>query len=119
MPIRKTILLLFCTSPLVFSCSENTVDTYTNSPQETTKLYQNYPNPFRDATMLRFVNPATQYVSLRLYNSQGQEIIVFINEELRAGVYEVEWNASGFEPGLYIAYFTAGSYTERIEMFKQ
>ena len=34
--------------------------------------------------------------------SLGREIVILINEQLRPGKYEIEWNASNYSSGMYL-----------------
>lgn len=78
------------------------------------KLYQNFPNPFNPTTEIAFEIPhlktssASTYnssgnipVSLKIYDSLGNEIQTLINENLPPGKYSVEWNAKNFSSGVY------------------
>ena len=65
-------------------------------------LSQNYPNPFNPATKIRFSVPLFSQggvsrkdgvVSLKVYNAFGQEITTLVNEQLKPGIYSVDWNA--------------------------
>jgi spore germination protein YaaH len=59
-------------------------------------LEQNYPNPFNPITKIRFTIPfvdgTNQSVSLKVFNSIGEEIAILLNSELSPGEYEVEFN---------------------------
>ncbi|HJY64596.1 MAG TPA: hypothetical protein VJ455_10605, partial [Ignavibacteria bacterium] len=48
------------------------------------KLYQNFPNPFNPSTKIKFDIPQKTFVSLKILNILGQEIIKLVNEELSA-----------------------------------
>jgi hypothetical protein len=70
------------------------------------KLQQNYPNPFNPTTRIRFDIPSneqrtTNNVQLIVYDVLGHEIAVLVNEELKPGSYEVDWNASDYPSGVY------------------
>jgi len=75
-------------------------------------LYQNYPNPFNPTTTIRFDLPERARVVLKICNILGQEVAELVNEEKQPGVYEVNWNASGFANGVYFYRLEAGRYTE-------
>jgi photosystem II stability/assembly factor-like uncharacterized protein len=64
-------------------------------------LYQNYPNPFNPSTSIRFDLKNSSNVKLIVYNIQGKEITTLVNENLNAGSYEVDWNASSYPSGVY------------------
>ena len=55
-------------------------------------LYQNYPNPFNPNTKIRFT-------ILKIYDILGNEVATLVNEELTAGKYEVEFNATNGRSG--------------------
>jgi photosystem II stability/assembly factor-like uncharacterized protein len=75
-------------------------------------LYQNYPNPFNPVTKIRFGIPAQQDYSqsvLKIYNALGREISTLVKEPLKAGTYEVEWDASNLPSGIYFCRLYAGN----------
>ncbi len=80
------------------------------------KLFQNYPNPFNPVTKIRFTIPQnerreTQDVSLKVYDSLGNEIVTLANEEKPAGIYEVEFRGNSLPSGIYFYRLQAGDYT--------
>ena len=69
-------------------------------------VYQNYPNPFNPSTKIKFdipsgLNGSDSKVRLSVYNSLGKEIAELVNENLGAGSYETEFDASDFSSGVY------------------
>jgi hypothetical protein len=64
-------------------------------------LGQNYPNPFNPATTIRYSLPASARVSIKIYNTLGQEVANIVNGELEAGVHEATFNASELSSGIY------------------
>lgn len=83
-------------------------------------LEQNYPNPFNPSTKLKFNIPYSFSegidVTLKIYNIIGQEIAVLVNKSVVPGIYEVEFNASGYPSGIYIAKLNTGNYNQSIKM---
>ena len=65
------------------------------------KLYQNFPNPFNPTTKITFELPRRSVVSLTVFNVLGEEVATLVNEELTAGRYLTQWNASGIASGVY------------------
>lgn len=64
-------------------------------------LSQNYPNPFNPSTKINFSIPNSSVVVLKIYDGMGKEVETLVNEKLNSGVYNVDWNASGFTSGIY------------------
>lgn len=64
-------------------------------------LIQNYPNPFNPATMISFNLVVDSKVTLKVFNLLGQEIVTLLNQDLTAGLHEVNFNADGLNSGVY------------------
>jgi Beta-propeller repeat/Secretion system C-terminal sorting domain len=62
---------------------------------------QNYPNPFKISTKIKFNIPSDEHVKLVVYNMQGNKIATLVNARLKAGNYEIEWAAGNLLPGSY------------------
>jgi hypothetical protein len=76
------------------------------------ELSRNYPNPFNPNTTIKFSIPHSGFVSLRIFNSVGQEISHLVSEYLSAGIYTVRWSAYGFASGVYFYKIITGDFTE-------
>lgn len=59
------------------------------------KLLGNYPNPFNPATNIIFNLPASENVSITIYNDLGEKIRDLVNDEFSAGKNVVTWNGLG------------------------
>ncbi len=79
-------------------------------------LEQNYPNPFNPSTTINFSISTSEFVTMKIYNSLGQEVSTVVNEFLNAGSYEVNFNAENLVSGMYIYQITAGSFTSTKKM---
>ncbi len=75
-------------------------------------LWQNYPNPFNPTTTIRFSLPKEVHVSLRIYNTLGQEVVQLLSQDLSAGTYTTEWNPLGIVSGVYYYRLEAGGFVE-------
>lgn len=64
-------------------------------------LNQNYPNPFNPTTIINFGLAVDANVSIKIYNTLGQEVTTLLNGEMKAGLHDVEFNASSFSSGVY------------------
>jgi len=74
-------------------------------------LSQNYPNPFNPSTQIEFGIPKQGFVKLAVYNSEGQEVAVLVNESLSAGNYNIPFDASALSSGVYFYKLAAGNNT--------
>ena len=54
-------------------------------------LSQNYPNPFREKTTIKFCVAYKTKVKLEVFNSEGKLIKKLLDEEKEAGTYEIEF----------------------------
>jgi hypothetical protein len=52
------------------------------------------------------------FVSLKIYDVLGKDVVAVVNEELPAGSYSRTWNASGIPSGVYFYRLQAGPITE-------
>lgn len=78
----------------------------------TFELGQNYPNPFNPSTNISFSLPARSFVSLRVFDLLGREIVTLVSEELSAGSYAREWKAEKVPSGVYLYRLQADSFTD-------
>jgi hypothetical protein len=69
---------------------------------------QNYPNPFNPSTLIKYQLPQNSFVSLKIYNSVGQEVAALVNGMVTAGIHEVQFNASNLSSGVYYYKIIAG-----------
>ena len=65
-------------------------------------LEQNYPNPFNPSTKIKFGLPERSAVSLKIFNSLGEEVAELVNKSMEAGTYIYNFNAEGLTSGIYI-----------------
>ena len=90
------------------------------------QLSQNYPNPFNPSTIIRFSMPGESFVTLKVFNTLGEEITTLINENIIAGNYEVEFSAKGgsasggdawnLPSGIYFYRIQAGDFIQTKKM---
>lgn len=84
-------------------------------------LMQNYPNPFNPTTKIKFdvasnLKSENSNVRLVIYDITGREIEQLVNENLKPGSYEAEWNASRFASGIYFYTLSSGSFIQTRKM---
>jgi hypothetical protein len=59
-------------------------------------LQQNYPNPFNPGTTIQFSLPHEPYVSLKVYEVLGQEVLTLVNGTRSPGIYFYTLQAGSF-----------------------
>ena len=79
-------------------------------------LLQNYPNPFNPSTTISFSIANEEFVSLKVFNSIGEEIAELVNATKPAGKYSVSFDANSFTSGIYFYTLTAGSLLQTKKM---
>lgn len=65
-------------------------------------IISNFPNPFNPATTIQYSLPKASKVSLKIFNSHGQEIAKLVDNVLqKPGLYEIVFNGSDLPSGTY------------------
>ena len=85
------------------------------------RLEQNFPNPFNQATSIRFTLSKKSRVSIRVTNGQGRLVAVLTEGEYDAGSHLLQWDGmndgGGILPsGVYFCRMTAGNLSQTVEM---
>ena len=75
-------------------------------------LEQNYPNPFNPSTTIKFAVTKESNVNLSIYNVLGELVTTLVNEQLKTGYHEYEFNASNLASGVYIYRIIADDFVE-------
>ena len=79
-------------------------------------LYNNYPNPFNPSTVIRYEIKDTRFVSLKVFNSIGQEVAILVNEKQIAGRYDIEFNSRDLTSGIYFYQIIANGFIQTKKM---
>lgn len=68
---------------------------------ESFSLDQNYPNPFNPETVIRFNVGSKSQISLKIFDVNGKEIMVAVNEQRNEGKYDFKFNGINLPSGIY------------------
>jgi len=79
-------------------------------------LYQNYPNPFNPTTNIKIDIQKTSVTKMIIYDALGREVTTLVNEVLKAGSYEMNWDGSNYTSGVYFYRLNTGDYVETKKM---
>ncbi len=100
------------------------INPVSNEIPERYSLRQNYPNPFNPVTKIQFEIPLSRGVSggrgvltrIVIYDLLGREVTILVNEQLKPGSYEVNWDGTGFASGVYFYSLVTESFVETKRM---
>lgn len=76
------------------------------------KLMQNYPNPFNPNTKIQFQIRKSEFVTLKVYDILGKEVAVLVNENLKEGKYEINFNGENIPSGVYFYKIKTNNFSE-------
>lgn len=96
---------------LTYICPTVGIEPGANEMPASYELKQNYPNPFNPQTKIKFDIPVQSDVKVIVYDIIGHEVATLVNEQLKPGSYEVQWDGSNFSSGVYYYKLIAGDYT--------
>ncbi|MDZ7291415.1 MAG: DUF4038 domain-containing protein [candidate division KSB1 bacterium] len=80
-----------------FAASLNFPSTITarTAPLPATLALRLYPNPFRSRTRFEVALPAPGWISLKIFDLQGREVVALAEGEKSSGRLFVDWNGTG------------------------
>jgi uncharacterized delta-60 repeat protein len=87
-----------------------------NEIPEAFRLEQNYPNPFNPGTTIKFALPNNSFAKLVVFDALGREVETLVSEQLNAGTYEVNWNASNYPSGVYFYTLVSAGFSRTNKM---
>jgi hypothetical protein len=79
-------------SSAVLNIQHASSETTAEEEADTFVLEQNYPNPFKSSTTIRYTIAEAMKVRLVIYNLRGQPIRQLVHAAQRPGVYTVVWD---------------------------
>lgn len=77
------------------------IQSVSNEIPKAFSLSQNYPNPFNPKTNIGLRVADFGFVSLKVFDITGKEVALLVSQELSAGVYNVDFDASNHSSGTY------------------
>lgn len=71
-----------------------------------------YPNPFNPVTHIKFSLPKSGKVEINVYNVLGQMVAKLMNDNKKAGEYELAWDATNLASGMYFVQFKTDDFVK-------
>ncbi|PKL89435.1 MAG: hypothetical protein CVV23_05310 [Ignavibacteriae bacterium HGW-Ignavibacteriae-2] len=87
-----------------------------NSPPDTFELNQNYPNPLNQSTVISWKQPVSGFVSLKIFNTEGKEIVELVKANMKAGTHSINFDALNLSSGMYIYKLQNSNFVETKKM---
>ncbi len=89
----------------------NMIEVLVDIPKEFS-LEQNYPNPFNPTTKINWQLPVESFVSLKVFDVLGNEVVNLVNETQTAGMHSIDFNAAQLSGSIYFYTLKAGDFSE-------
>jgi hypothetical protein len=70
-------------------------------------LAQNYPNPFKDSTIIRYSLTQDAEIMITVYDEAGKVIQTIVNAKKSSGMHSVGFESKELQPGKYFYRLTA------------
>ena len=71
-----------------------------------------YPNPFSQNTTVRYEVPNNSFVSLRVFDMLGREVMQLLKAQVSAGRYEIDFASQNLAPGIYVIRLESSSISK-------
>ncbi|MGE5682099.1 MAG: T9SS type A sorting domain-containing protein [Bacillota bacterium] len=95
---------------------DNSLTSVENTQVTDYNLDQNYPNPFNPSTLINYQIPQGSMVTVKVYDSIGNEVCTLVNEYQEAGRHSLVFNAENLSSGIYIYKLSTNGYTSSKKM---
>ncbi|MBN1998394.1 T9SS type A sorting domain-containing protein [candidate division KSB1 bacterium] len=73
-------------------------------------LFHNFPNPFYPSTLIGYQLRADAFVTLKVFDVLGREVLTLVNKHQVAGNHSVSFTASDLPNGVYFYRIKAGTH---------
>lgn len=80
------------------------------------KLFANYPNPFNPGTDISYQLSESGYVTIKIFNSIGEEVASLVNEYRNTGIHTVNFKGDNLTSGVYYYRISVNEFTDTKKM---
>ena len=83
-------------------------------------LSQNYPNPFNPSTTIKYSIAADGFVTIKVFDLLGKQVLTLVNEHQQAGTFDVSLDGSNLASGVYYYQLKSGNFiaTKKLMLMK-
>ena len=75
-------------------------------------LMPNFPNPFNPITTIRYQLPRANFVTINVFNMQGQLVSKLVEKFHQAGYYQIKFDGRQLASGIYFCKMKAGKFVK-------
>ncbi|MBV6478409.1 MAG: hypothetical protein HGGPFJEG_01164 [Ignavibacteria bacterium] len=75
-------------------------------------LEHNFPNPFNPVTRIIYKLPEDNFVSIKVFDVNGKEVMTLVNEKQTKGIHSVNFDGSNLASGVYYYKMTSGNFND-------
>jgi len=84
----------------------------TGEPPLRFSLEQNYPNPFNPSTTIGYTVSRSDFVTIGIFNTAGQELETLVSDRLEPGRHTVSFDGRNLPSGIYFCEMKAGTFRQ-------
>ncbi len=96
----------------LFSFNYGLTNVNTTAEPSAFELYQSYPNPFNNSTLIQYNLERPNFTTLKVYDVLGREVSTLVNEYQTAGLKPpVKFDGSAHASGVYYYRLKSGEFT--------
>lgn len=116
----KSLIAVVEQAVLIFPKSTAVEEEQAEKPRDF-ELFQSYPNPFNNETVIKYSLSKPTQVSLLVFNILGQKVRTLVKDEKQNGAMTVSWNGKDdrgreVSSGIYFYRLKAGEFTQTKRM---
>ena len=71
-----------------------------------------YPNPFNPTTTINVMLSEDNLTEVKVYDIQGKHIITLMNQQMKQGHHQIEWNGENLSSGTYFIRINSGEFSD-------
>jgi hypothetical protein len=106
---------------LVFTPKSTGVNYHLYKSPMTYQLLQNYPNPFNPVTAIEYQLPKDSYVSLKIFNMNGELVKICLEGKQSSGYHNIQWdgrdeNGNSVPAGVYLYRLKSDGFSQSNKM---